>query len=237
MKFTSAASLLTLAALATASKPLPRNFDANDYYVLHLARDTSPGEVARSLGLSHEGPLGELKDHHIFITKKSEHDVVKREMAAMRRRKRSLDERHPLDGVTFSQKQTLRKPWEKRILPPRYGPLPQGNSARDGGLVDWIVKKQSEVSRALQISDPIFNEQWHLLNTVQVGHDVNVTDVWLGGVTGKNATVAIVDDGLDMYSDDLKANYYAQGSYDFNDKTEEPRPRLSDDRHGTPLCR
>jgi kexin len=84
-----------------------------------------------------------------------------------------------------------------------------------------------------QINDPIFHQQWHLFNPVQVGHDVNVTDVWLQGITGKNATVAIVDDGLDMYSDDLKDNYYAAGSYDFNDKGPEPRPRLSDDKHGT----
>jgi kexin len=62
---------------------------------------------------------------------------------------------------------------------------------------------------------------------------VNVTDVWMQGITGHNATVAIVDDGLDMYSEDLKDNYYAEGSYDFNDNVLEPKPRLADDRHGT----
>ena len=67
---------------------------------------------------------------------------------------------------------------------------------------------------------------------VELGHDVNVADVWLQGVTGANTTVAIVDDGLDMYSDDLAPNYYAEGSWDFNDPGPEPRPRLSDDHHG-----
>ena len=233
MRITSAASLLGLAALATASNPLPRNYDANDYYVLHLERDTSPAEVARSLDLSHEGVLGEMKDHHVFVTKKAEHDVVKRGLTEMRRRKRSVDERHLLDGVKFSQKQKLRKPWEKRVPPRQLGPWNQAAYKRDVQTTEWAVKKQSDAAQTLQISDPIFKEQWHLLNTVEVGNDVNVTDVWLAGITGKNATVAIVDDGLDMYSDDLKANYYAQGSYDFNDKTEEPRPRLSDDHHGT----
>jgi kexin len=85
----------------------------------------------------------------------------------------------------------------------------------------------------LEIADPIFKEQWHLLNTVQVGHDVNVTGLWLEGITGKNATVAMVDDGLDMYSRDLKDNYFAEGSWDFNDNDPEPKPELSDDRHGT----
>jgi len=71
------------------------------------------------------------------------------------------------------------------------------------------------------------------------------------GITGQNITVSIVDDGLDMYSNDLKDNYvststlssieaailiydqFAEGSYDFNDHVPEPKPRLSDDRHGT----
>ncbi|KAH8899344.1 pheromone processing endoprotease KexB [Thozetella sp. PMI_491] len=234
MKITAAASLLGLAAWATASQPEPRNYARNDYYVLHLESTTSPVDVARSLGLRHEGPLGELRDHHVFVTKKAEHDVVKRGLTDMRRRKRSLDERHLLDGVLFSEKQKLRKPWEKRVPPPvPHGPHKRDVYSRQDAVVDAIVQKQAQVAQALQITDPIFNEQWHLLNIVEPGHDVNVTDVWLGGITGKNATVAIVDDGLDMYSDDLKANYYAQGSYDFNDKTEEPKPRLSDDRHGT----
>ncbi|KAK4136852.1 hypothetical protein BT67DRAFT_448133 [Trichocladium antarcticum] len=228
MKVSSAATLLGLAALATASRVLPRAWDANDYYVLHLDAQTSPNEVARSLGLSHEGPLGELRDHHVFVARKAQDDVVKRELA-QRRRRRSLGERHVLDGVLYSEKQQLRKPWEKRIIPERPGP---GRGTKDPP-VQSAVQAQTEVARALKISDPIFAEQWHLFNTAQVGQDINVTGVWLQGITGQNTTVAIVDDGLDMYSDDLKPNYYAAGSYDFNDKTEEPRPRLSDDRHGT----
>ncbi|KAL1838672.1 hypothetical protein VTJ49DRAFT_2424 [Mycothermus thermophilus] len=226
-------ALLGLAALASASHVLPRNWHANDYYVLHLDADTSPHDVARSLGLRHEGPLGELPDHHIFAAGKSEHDVVKRELSR-RRRKRSLGERDPLDGVLFSEKQKLRKPWEKRVIPPRQGLLPESPASfAEAQPAQSAVDAQADLARRLDITDPIFNEQWHLFNTIQPGHDVNVSSVWLQGITGKNATVAIVDDGLDMYSDDLKDNYYAAGSYDFNDKTDEPRPRLSDDRHGT----
>ena len=242
MGLRSFALFLGWAALSLSAQVLPRDFAANDYYVLHLDQQSSPDEVARSLGLSHEGPLGQLRDHHLFAAERAEHDVVKRGLTERKRqKKRSLsllgDDRHVLDGILFSAKQQPRKPWEKRVLPPLpAGPQGAGEdlvSRKDDAPVEWAVKKQAKVAKTLSIHDPIFNEQWHLFNPVQVGQDINVTDVWLQGVTGKNITVAIVDDGLDMYSDDLKDNYYAAGSYDFNENTNEPRPRLADDKHGT----
>ncbi|RUO96466.1 subtilase, partial [Jimgerdemannia flammicorona] len=71
------------------------------------------------------------------------------------------------------------------------------------------------------------------VNTVEKGSDINVTGVWQQGITGKGIIVAIVDDGLDDLHEDLKDAFYAAGSYDFNDHTALPRPRLSDDTHGT----
>lgn len=231
MKFAHGAALLGVAALASASAPAglaPRNYDANDYYVLHVDPHTSPKAVARELGLRHEGPLGELTDHHIYSGIKTAQDIVKREVRVQRLRKRGDS---ALNGVLFSEKQALREPWEKRLpRGPRFGPHPP---RLEGQPDPQTVARQKSVATTLGIFDPIFLEQWHLINPIQVGHDVNVSGVWLQGITGKNSTVAIVDDGLDMDSRDLKDNYYAQGSYDFNDKHPDPKPRLSDDRHGT----
>jgi kexin len=90
-----------------------------------------------------------------------------------------------------------------------------------------------EVAESLDIMDPMFPIQWHLLNPIQLGHDLNVTGIWQEGNFGENVTVAIVDDGLDMDSLDLKDNYFAAGSYDFNDHNLVPKPKLRDDQHGT----
>ncbi|KAL7418561.1 pheromone processing endoprotease [Cryptotrichosporon argae] len=79
----------------------------------------------------------------------------------------------------------------------------------------------------------MLSEQWHLINTDMANIELNVTALWAGGITGDGIKVVIVDDGLDMDSEDLKANFYAEGSYDFNDHSELPKPRLSDDQHGT----
>lgn len=219
----------------------PRNYDTHDYYALHLEPSTSPLEVATSLGLEYEGRLGELPDHHVYYSTRQQHDVVKdaRRELRKRRRKREVGTKgHILDRVLFSQKQKPKPRMQKRLfIPP---PAEQAIRARSAGPmplevtpVDSTIAKQREIARSLDIRDPIFNEQWHLYNPIQVGHDVNVSDVWGQGVTGRGAIVAIVDDGLDMDSEDLKDNYFAEGSYDFNDRGLEPRPRLSDDRHGT----
>ena len=234
MRVHSVLGLIGLGYLASASNLRTRDYDAQDYYVLHLDSTTPPSQVALQLGFTHEGKLGELQDHHIFSCPKQEGDLVHTALKERRRRTRSVGGSDILDGVKFAQKQKIKARMEKRGPLP---PPPAGYAApveeRQESPAEAVLAKQVAVAAALGIQDPIFHEQWHLLNPVQVGHDVNVTDVWMQGITGHNATVAIVDDGLDMYSDDLKDNYFAEGSYDFNDNVLEPKPRLADDRHGT----
>ena len=234
MRLHSVLGLIGLGYLASASNLRTRDYDAQDYYVLHLDSTTPPSQVALQLGFMYEGKLGELQDHHIFSCHKQEGDLVHTALKERRRRTRSVGGSDILDGVKFAQKQKIKARMEKRGPLP---PPPAGYAApieeRQESPAEAVLAKQAAVAAALGIQDPIFHEQWHLLNPVQVGHDVNVTDVWMQGITGHNATVAIVDDGLDMYSDDLKDNYFAEGSYDFNDNVLEPKPRLADDRHGT----
>ncbi|KAF8928242.1 pheromone processing endoprotease [Haplosporangium bisporale] len=98
---------------------------------------------------------------------------------------------------------------------------PAGESQPDDGLAE-----------TLGIEDPGFQYQWHLHNTKD-GHDINVTGVWEQGITGTGVNVAIIDDGLDMTSEDLAPNFFKEGSWDFNDHTALPMPRLIDDQHGT----
>ncbi|OAQ57598.1 KEX1 protease precursor [Pochonia chlamydosporia 170] len=230
MRFAPWAGLLGLAAISHASH-VPRDYNNNDYYVIHIDSTTSPEQIASRLGLRHEGVLGQLSDHHVFRSPKAEHDIVKRELLQSKRRKRGLGDRDVLDSVLLSTKQETRQNLHKRVIPPPPSGLilPRDNNKP----VEWAIKKQQTVMSQLNIRDPIFTEQWHLFNPIQIGHDVNVTSVWLEGVTGKNVTVAIIDDGLDMNSLDLKDNYFAEGSYDFNDHDPVPAPVLSDDRHGT----
>ncbi|KAJ1908805.1 pheromone processing endoprotease [Tieghemiomyces parasiticus] len=89
------------------------------------------------------------------------------------------------------------------------------------------------ITKYLSIKDPLFPSQWHLLNSEDKLHDLNVTDVWREGITGKGIRVGMIDDGLDYTSLDLKDNFDLEGSYDFNNHTKYPTPTTPEDYHGT----
>lgn len=77
------------------------------------------------------------------------------------------------------------------------------------------------------VPDPLYQNQWHL-------HD-HPWSVDTAGVaeTGANITIAIVDDGLEHTHPDLKPNYDAAHSWDYNDADSDPMPESSDQAHGT----
>jgi kexin len=223
-------NLLSAASLATAAQHLPpRNYSTHDYYAVHIAPTANPSELAQYLGLKYEGPLSSLAEHHVFKAPKHDNDVVDdaRQDLKRRRRKREIGyESHPLDSIRFTQKQKIKpRHWKRSVIPER--------QERAGPPVTDAIRAQREVAVKLDIHDPIFEEQWHIFNVKTPGNDINVTDVWMQGITGKGVTACVVDDGLDYDSADLKDNFFAEGSHDYNDHEDLPTPKLSDDRHGT----
>lgn len=61
-------------------------------------------------------------------------------------------------------------------------------------------------------NDPKFNEQWGLYNSANPGIDISVCSAW-SYATGKNVKIAIVDSGVDNYTNDLEGNI-SRLSYD-----------------------
>ena len=123
-----------------------------------------------------------------------------------------------LDNIIHISKQVPRRLIKKSLV---------------SNLNSSCIKKRSDDFKNLGINDPLFSTQWHLHNSKTPGNDINVLPVWKRGITGENVTVCFVDDGLDFDHPDLKDNFYAAGSHDFNDHVDLPKPRLKDDRHGT----
>ena len=98
---------------------------------------------------------------------------------------------------------------------------------------DSTVDELNKISEEFEINDPLFKDQWHIFNTAHLGNDVNVIPVWRMNITGNGIVTALIDDGLDYESEDLKDNYCPEGSWDYNDNRPNPKPMLSNDYHGT----
>ncbi len=94
-------------------------------------------------------------------------------------------------------------------------------------------------------TDPLFNLQWHLLNTGQTGGtagiDINVVDVW-DEFTGQGVDVGIIDNGFDIVHRDLDGNYDTTRDLDLRDGDDDASavdPGTSaqgGDNHGTQVA-
>ncbi|KAI8882672.1 hypothetical protein K501DRAFT_323903 [Backusella circina FSU 941] len=219
--------LLCLLITHTTATLHKRDYTQRQYYTLHTL-DPNPAlaqQAAHELGARFEGQVGELT-HYYWIS--------------LPLNSNRLSKRHSLllSGVDSIEPQIPKRRLFKRAPPPVVENIPeeyrQNNITLDVHLPP--IANESDflkVKQFFDINDPGFDEQWHLINREQLGFDLNVTGVWSQGITGKGVVVAILDDGIDFEHNDLKDNYFPEGSYDFNEHVPEPRPQLSDDTHGT----
>jgi kexin len=88
-------------------------------------------------------------------------------------------------------------------------------------------------------SDPLFSNQWHLVNSGSIsgsvsGEDAKVSSVWSSGNYGQGVTIAVVDDGVDVKHEDLSANISSSVS-GYNSRTggTDASHGFSNSGHGT----
>ncbi|KAI9486635.1 MAG: peptidase S8/S53 domain-containing protein [Benjaminiella poitrasii] len=214
--------LLLFASALANSKVHKRDYKNRHYFTIRTVQPNdidSAKQTASQLNATFEGQVGELSHYYWIsipassLSNDTHYDLIERFIALRQKR----TDNNPSLFIDRIQPQIPKRRLFKRAPPP-------------------IIENEEEeyiLNGETFIKDPGFDHQWHLINTQERGHDLNVTGVWSQGITGKDVVVAILDDGLDMDHDDLKDNYFAEGSYDFNDHVADPKPRLIDDTHGT----
>ncbi|KAJ7137679.1 peptidase S8/S53 domain-containing protein [Mycena epipterygia] len=210
----------------------------NYYVVEHDAQHASLSDVSRALGVEVVDRAGELPNHWLVRAPKAtpgelgareeEGDQVLDAYTRLRMRSqdsalsgRAENEARTGAAVKYISRQTLRQ--RVRRAPPPIRRQTSEDSEEDARAV----------ALRLGINDPLFSKQWHLLNDEAPEHSMNVIPVWEMGYTGKGVISSLVDDGLDYTSEDLKDNFDADDSFDFNDHEPLPTPKLSEDTHGT----
>ncbi|MBM3869674.1 MAG: hypothetical protein FJ392_01760 [Verrucomicrobia bacterium] len=109
--------------------------------------------------------------------------------------------------------------------------------------VEPVLKRK--MAKRLIPNDPLFSNQWTLLNTGQngatPGADINVTNVW-NNFRGTGIIVGVIDDGFQYTHPDLVANANTAIHYDYRDGDNDPKPeggagaingKPNADSHGT----
>nr|CAG4638316.1 EOG090X02T5 [Cyclestheria hislopi] len=195
----------------------PREIFTNSFLVrLREAQDLNQvDQIARRNGFENRGPVIGSNHEYNFVHPALPHARTKRSMLHTRQLK--------ADPLIHSATQQI-----------GFRRIKRGYKAlRVENLVD-LPPEQKEPT------DPYFPYQWYLKNVGQNGGkprlDLNVEAAWAQGVTGKNVTTAIMDDGVDYMHPDLRNNYNAKASYDFSSNDPFPYPRYTDDwfnSHGT----
>ncbi|ORX92377.1 hypothetical protein K493DRAFT_330389 [Basidiobolus meristosporus CBS 931.73] len=217
-------SLILIFGLGECTLPIwysARNHFTHQHYAIRINNAISPPEVSALLGLRHVGVINGLPDYHLFAAAKEDfmvHDRIEGFLDSptpfSSLHKRGIPSLEHIDHI---HKEELRQR-VKREPTPSHQMRPN------------ISTRQASI---LNLVDPGFRRQWHLNNQEDVGNDLNVLKVWESGIVGKDVVVALLDDGLDMDSEDLTHNYFSEGSYDFNDHSLVPNPKQPDDYHGT----
>jgi len=182
--------------------------------------------------------------HHVF--QQTGFRRVKRgygareELASLREGPKRIEKKNQWSELRAS----LDRDMEADVVHPAdyYNQIQEAASAdkRKRGYDSLKVENLVTIPPPTDPSDPLFPYQWYLKNTGQNGGkvrlDLNVEQAWAQGITGKNVTTAIMDDGVDYMHPDIINNYNARASYDFSSNDPFPYPRYTDDwfnSHGT----
>lgn len=248
------AKLVAIASLVVSivggTRVPKKDYDLKNYFIVELDTLSSSKPLYEFIDkyvdiYKFEHQVRGLDDHFVFsIDKEHPHNefmgnfnsnndnLIKRSVGFEDEFDGLISNTH-LKSIHMLKPKKLNKRMPVPITGEEYEVSMENQAKRAVEAVDSSQLPLKEVSEKLGINDPIFKQQWHLVNTFNPGHDVNVTGLWYEGNAGEGIVTAIVDDGLDYESEDLHDNFNSLGSWDFNDNTNLPKPRLSDDYHGT----
>ncbi|KAJ3225681.1 pheromone processing endoprotease [Clydaea vesicula] len=199
------------------------------YFVIKTQQDPTILSIENS-NFHYLGQVGELENHYLIATQKEDSNAE--QVLEVEKNHRTILKKRLSDLIEFEElnQQLPRKLFKRKMI----NEVNNDCLRKKNVLEARAIPKMNPIFQGqLGIRDPEFQKQWHLVNLESIGNDINITTPWAEGITGQNATVCFIDDGLDYDHPDLKSNFYAQGSYDFNDHRALPKPKLSDDRHGT----
>ena len=119
----------------------------------------------------------------------------------------------------------------------------EGTGLKVFSIAESLLKEKKvefchpELVQERRFKSPAHALQWHLgitrINGQEVNNHVNIHTAWALS-RGMGPTVAIIDDGVDINHPEFSGRIVHP--YDATDGSEDPRPKMEDDSHGTPCA-
>lgn len=212
-------ALALLAKQCCASSSTKRDYATHDYFVLEHRPLTGASleECTEELGVEIVEQVGNLRD--IWLVRSidtpsssvSARSSVLVRYETLRARAASSEPsfwgrsdihqhaRRISSSIPYLEKQTLRRRSKRDDTLLHRAPPPSIPSDQ--------TLDSTAVAALLDIPDPLFPSQWHIVNNDFPENMMNVTGLWGMGITGKEVITSIVDDGLDYKSKDLAENF------------------------------
>jgi kexin len=203
-------SLIALISFSATGVTSKRTYDTHNYYALEYFPGQTFGasldEVATTLGVEVVEQVGAFQDTWLVRAAKPVEPLDNRQEPVdpvlstfeelriqagspiTSRSEETLLAKRVVASVTFLERQILQE-LVKRAPPP---------------VVPSHRATAQEVAERLHLQDPLFTQQWHLVNDEHPENMMNTTSVWDMGLTGKGVLVSFIDDGLDDQAEDLK---------------------------------
>lgn len=199
-------ALLSFSIAGVTSIPSKRTYDTHNYYALEYFSGQSFGasldEVTRTLGVEVVEQVGAFQDTWLVRAERLDkrEESVDRVLSTFKqlqvqasslitsRSEETLLAKRVVSSVTFLDRQ-IPQELVKRAPPP---------------VAPSHSPTAKQVADRLHLQDPLFTQQWHLVNDEHPENMMNTTPVWDMGFSGKDVLVSFIDDGLDDQTEDLK---------------------------------
>lgn len=181
-----------------------------DRFAVRIKSGANADEVAKHLGFTNAGKIGDLEDYYLFIG----HHLQKRSLDA-----HNTEDFDSHELIEWHEQQHVRRRLKR-------------DSLLDIPAISSTPALTAQ--KVLKFSDPLYNKQWYFNHGARGNYDMNVASVWKMGYTGRNVVLTILDDGVQADHPDLVKNYDKNASYDINGNDNDPTPQDNgENKHGT----
>ena len=187
-------------------QPAKRLYDINNYYVLERRAGSAASldDISRALGVEVVEQAGQLHDTWLVRTRKPELAIRDADPELFDPVLNAFESLRHKAGLPMVARTDEDHDAEKIVSSVKFLELQEPTELIKRAPIPTRTVTSESVKEKMGLHDPLFLQQWHLVNDNFPENSMNITGVWDMGLTGKGVIASFLDDGIDFETDDLK---------------------------------